>query len=545
MNNTNNPRVREFPAAKALLYADGLKKGDFEKKFVAVVNAYNDIVPGHIHLKELGEEVKKSIQKEGGVPFEFNTIGVCDGIAMGHEGMKFSLPSRDLIADSIEIMIKAHGVFDGIVFIGACDKNLPGMLLACARLNLPSIFITSGPMKPGKYKGKNVGVKLAFEAKALKDQKRISNEEYENIICSACPGAGTCAGLYTANSMACITEALGLSLNGCATVHALDKEKKEYAKKTGKKILELIEKGIKAKDIMTKTAFDNAFRLDMAIGASTNTMLHLPDIAKEAGFEFDLKQINEISKNTPNLTKLDPSSNFFMIDLHESGGIPAVLKELQKGNLLKDTLCVDGMLFERIENAKNLNTEIIKPITSPYSKEGGIAILFGNLAKEGSVIKTAGLPKDFPSVFEGTARVFNSEEEVTEFIENEKVQKGDILLIRFEGKIGGPGMREMLYPTASISALKLDKDVALITDGRFSGATKGLSIGHVEPEAALGGLIGKVKDGEKIKIDLENKTIDLLISEDEIQKRLEEPKPELKKIDSKVLENYRSSIIKK
>ena len=531
-----------MPAARALLYADGLKKDDFGKKFVAVVNSYNDIVPGHIHLRALGDEVKRAIKDAGAIPFEFDTIGVCDGIAMGHEGMKFSLPSRELIADSIEIMIRSHGIFDGIVFIGACDKNLPGMLIAAARLNLPSIFLTSGPMMPGEYKGKKIGVKAAFEARALHDLGKISKDDYEELVCSACPGAGTCAGLYTANSMACITEALGLSLKGCATVHAVDEKKKEVAYGTGKKIIELIDKNIRAKDIMKKESFENAFRVDMAIGASTNTMLHLPDIAKEAGLKFDFKWINRISESTPNLVKLNPNSDYFMIDLHNAGGIPAVMAELKKGNLLKDSLCVDGMMFERLQDAKNLNENVIFPFEKPYSRNGGIAILFGSLAKEGAVIKTAGLSSDFPKIFQGTAKVFDSEEAATKFIDSGKAKKGDVIVIRYEGKLGGPGMREMLYPTAAISAIGLDKDVALITDGRFSGATKGLSIGHVMPEAALGGAIGIVKNGDRIKIDLAKKKIDLLVGEREIKSMLKKFKPKMQKVNSKVLESYRKRI---
>ncbi len=536
-------QVRELPAARALLYAGGLKKDDFKKKFIAVVNAYNDIVPGHIHLRELGVEVKKGIIEAGAVPFEFDTIGVCDGIAMGHDGMKFSLPSRDLIADSIEIMIRSHGVFDGIVFIGACDKNLPGMLIAASRLNLPSIFVTAGAMKPGNYKGQRVGVKAAFEARAKLEKGLLNKTDYEELICATCPGAGSCAGLYTANSMACITEALGLSLNGCGTCLALDPKKKKLAYESGKKILELVENGIHLKDILTREAFENAFRLDMAIGASTNTMLHLPDIAKEAGFDFSLKLINEISETTPNLVKLDPSSSYFISDLDEAGGVSAVLKELQKGNLIKNMKCVDGSLFERIESAENKNNEIIFPFEKPYSKDGGISILFGNLCEEGSVIKTAGLPVDFPKIFKGKARVFECEEDATEYIDSEKVQKGDVIVIRNEGKVGGPGMREMLYPTASISALGLDKDVALITDGRFSGATKGLSIGHVAPEAALGGLIGVVKNEDKIVIDLEKKEINLIVEKKELEERKKKFKPMLKEIDSVVLKNYRKRFL--
>jgi dihydroxy-acid dehydratase len=539
----NPDDVKELPAARALLYADGLKKGDFSRKFVAVVNAYNDIVPGHIHMRELGDEVKRTLRKEGAVPFEFNTIAVCDGIAMGHEGMKYSLPSRELIADSVEIMVRSHSVFDGLVFIGGCDKNLPGMLMAAARLNLPSVFLTSGPMMPGRFKGKNIGVKAAFEARALKQEGKITEDDYEKLVCAACPGAGTCAGLYTANSMACITEALGLSPKGCATVHATDPKKKECARDAAKALIPLMQGGKKARDILTKKAFENAFRVDMAIGASTNTLLHLPEIAKEAGFEFSLERINSISDSTPNLVRLDPASAYFMTDLHRAAGIPAVMAELHKKGLLHNTGCVDGLLFDRLKGVKNSDTEVIRPVEKPYSKNGGIAVLFGNLAEEGCVLKTAGLPDDFPDVFEGTARVFDSEEEATSYLNSGKAQKGDVIVIRYEGRVGGPGMREMLYPTSAVSALGLGKDVALITDGRFSGATKGLSIGHIMPEAALGGAIGIVRDNDTITIDIGKKRIDLRADSSEISKRKSQFRPKMKETRSPVLQRYRKNIL--
>lgn len=540
---SGSSEIRELPAAKALLCADGLKPKDFKKKFIAIVDSYNDIAPGHIHLRILCETAKKAIRKAGAVPFEFPAIGVCDGIAMGHEGMKYSLPSREAIADSAEIMVKSHGIFDGILFIGACDKNLPGLLIAAARLNLPSVFLTAGPMMPGKYGGKRIGVKAAFEARALHDEGKISEKEYEKLVCSACPGAGTCAGLYTANSMACVTEALGLSLFGCATAPALGKEKKKFAVKSAEKLVELVGKGIKARDIMTKTAFENAFRLDMAIGASTNTLLHLPDIAREVGYDFPLEWVNNLSDSTPNLVKIDPSSEYFMIDLHRAGGVPAVMGELLKGKLLSDARTIDGTLFARLKKAKNPDGKVIRRIENPYSKTGGIAVLFGNLAKEGAVLKTAGIPQDFPKIFEGKAIAFESEESATAYINSGKVEKGDVLVIRCEGKVGGPGMREMLYPTSAISALGLDRDVALITDGRFSGATKGLSIGHVSPESALGGAIGIVETGDKIRIDISKKTIDLLLPEETLNQRLASIKPSMQETNSKVLLNYRNSCL--
>ncbi len=533
--------IKKLPAAASLLYADGLKQEEMNRPFIAIANSFNEITPGHIHLNKLGEAAKKGIREAGGIPFEFHTIAVCDGIAMGHEGMKLSLPSRETIADSIEEMVASHGVFAGVVFIAGCDKNAPGHLKAAARLNLPSVFVSAGPMAAGLYQGKKVGVKAAFEAKARLENKKISEEEYQKIVCSACPGPGTCAGLYTANSMACITEALGLSLPMCATTAALDKEKQRIAFESGKLVVELVKRGLTARKIMTEGAFENALRLDMAIGASTNTMLHVPDIAKEAGFEFDLNRINELSENTPNLVKLDPSSNYFMEDLHAAGGIPAVMAELKLKGLVQNTQTVEGKMFDRLINAKVKNKEVIRPIERPYSKSGGISILYGNLAEKGSVIKTSGISPEFPNVFEGKAAVFDSEEQANGFIAEGKVEKGSVIVIRYEGPIGGPGMREMLYPTAGISGLGLDPYVALITDGRFSGATHGASIGHVAPEAAVGGNLALVQNGDRIKIDLPKRRIDLLVDAKELEKRREEWRKsfKLKYLPEGVLRNYR------
>tara|TARA_Y100000310_G_scaffold338215_1_gene427252 strand:- start:1927 stop:3555 length:1629 start_codon:yes stop_codon:yes gene_type:complete len=535
--------IKHLPAAESLLHADGLKEEEIDKPFIAIANSFNEITPGHIHLRELVEYVKIGIKEAGGIPFEFNTIGVCDGIAMGHQGMKYSLPSRETIADSIEEMVRSHGVFSGIVFIAACDKNIPGHLKAAARLNLPSAFVSAGAMKAGLYNGKKIGVKAAFEARAQLELGKISKEEYKKIVCNACPGAGTCSGLYTANSMAVVTEALGLSLPRCGTALALSKEKQELAHQTGKLILDLVKQDIKARDIMTEQAFENALRLDMAVGASTNTMLHVPDIAKEAGFEFDLNKLNELSESTPNLVKLDPSADYFIEDLHEAGGIPAVMAELKLKGLIHNTTTIEGKMFDRLLEAKIKNKEVIRPIENPYSKTGGIAVLYGNLAEQGSVIKTSGINKEFPRVFEGKAVVFDSEEEANKFIADGKVEKEMVLVIRFEGAAGGPGMREMLYPTASISGLGLDNDVALITDGRFSGATHGACIGHVAPEAALGGNIALVNNGDKIKIDLNKRRIDLLVDDAEMQKRRKKLKIELKDAPEGVLKNFRKKFI--
>ncbi len=537
--------IKHLPAAEALLHADGLKHVEIEKPFIAIANSFNEITPGHIHLRKLVEHVKRGVREAGAIPFEFNTIGVCDGIAMGHTGMKYSLPSRETIADSIEEMVRAHGVFAGIVFIAACDKNIPGHLKAAARLNLPSVFVTAGPMAPGYYKGKKIGVKAAFEARAQLELGKISKEEYQKIVCCACPGAGTCSGLYTANSMAAVTEALGLSLPMCATALALSKEKEKIAYESGKLIVQLVKNGLKARNVMTEQAFENSLRLDIAIGASTNTMLHVPDIAKEAGYSFDLRRINELSETTPNLVRLDPSSDYFMDDLHLAGGIPAVMAELKSKGLIHNTTTVEGKMFDRLYGfAEVKNKEVIRPIENPYSKEGGIAVLYGNLAEQGSVVKTSGISSEFPKVFEGKAAVFDSEEQANDFIAKGKVQKGSVIVIRFEGPVGGPGMREMLYPTAAISGLDLDNDVALITDGRFSGATKGACIGHVMPEAALGGNIAVVKNGDKIRIDLDKGRIDLLISKDELAKRKKGLKIKLRELPNGVLKNFRKRFIR-
>jgi dihydroxy-acid dehydratase len=531
--------VKKLPAARCLLYADGIDEKDIDRPFIAVVNSFNEINPGHIHLQKLGQKVKDGIRAAGGVPLEFHTIAVCDGIAMGHEGMKYSLPSRETIADSIEEMIRGHGIFEGAVYIASCDKNLPGHLKASARINLPSIFVTGGPMMPGKYGSQRLGVKAAFEARSQYERGRITKEVYEELISNACPGAGSCSGLYTANSMACVTEALGLSLKMCASTHALDPAKEVIAFESGKRIIELVRDGVTVKDVVTEKTIENALRVDMAIGASTNTLLHVPALAEELGFKFDLSIIDEINASTPNLVRLNPANELYMIDFHKAGGIPAVMGELQKKGLLHNTLTVDGNLFDRLVGEKTRNSDVIRPIEKPYSKTGGLAVLYGNLAEEGAVIKEAAVSKNFPRVFNGKARVFDSEEEVNEFLSKEEVEKGTVLVIRYEGKIGGPGMREMLYPTSAVSGLGLDEDVALITDGRFSGASKGPCIGHIQPEAALGGTIALVINGDKIRIDLEKKRIDLLIDESELTKRRRNFKVKVKSVPYGVLRNYR------
>jgi dihydroxy-acid dehydratase len=534
--------VKELPAARCLLYADGLDEKDIDRPFIAVVNSFNEITPGHIHLQTLGQKVKEGIRAAGGIPLEFHTIAVCDGIAMGHEGMRYSLPSRETIADSIEEMIRGHGIFEGAVYIASCDKNLPGHLNASARINLPSIFVTGGPMMPGKYGSRRLGVKAAFEARSQYERGRISRDVYEELMSNACPGAGSCSGLYTANSMACVTEALGLSLKMCASTHALDPAKEVIAFESGKRIIELVREGVTVKDVVTEKAIENALRVDMAIGASTNTLLHVPALAEELGFEFDLSMIDEINASTPNLVRLNPATELYMIDFHKAGGVPAVMGELQKKTLLHDTTTVDGKLFDRLVGEQTRNSDVIRPIEKPYSRTGGLAVLYGNLAEEGAVIKEAALSPNFPRVFTGKARVFDSEEEVNEFLSKEEVEKGIVLVIRYEGRVGGPGMREMLYPTSAVSGLGLDEDVALITDGRFSGASKGPCIGHIQPEAALGGTIALVKDGDAIQIDLERKKVDLLVDERELTRRRRGFKAKVKQLPSGVLRNYKQMI---
>ncbi len=533
--------VKELPAAKCLLYADGLKREEIGKPFIAVANSFNEITPGHIHLQRLGEKVKQGIRAAGGIPLEFDTIAICDGIAMGHEGMKYSLPSRETVADSIEEMIRGHGIFKGAVYIASCDKNLPGHLMAAARLNLPSIVVTGGPMMPGSYKGRKVGVKAAFEAKSLYERGKMSREDYEELVSKTCPGAGSCAGLYTANSMACVTEALGLSLKGCASIHAIDPCKEEIAFESGKRIVELVKQGLRIRDIVTEESVENAFRVDMAIGASTNTILHVPALAEELCFTFDLARINELSASTPNLVRLNPASDYFMSDFHLAGGVSAVMAELAKKNLLHNTQTVSGMLFDRLKGERTLDENVIRPVKKPYSASGGIIVLYGNLAEKGALVKESAISEGFPRVFTGKAEVFDGEEEASKYLSSEEVAKGTIIVIRYEGKLGGPGMREMLYPTAAISGLGLDEDVALITDGRFSGATKGPCIGHVEPEAALGGNIALVERGDAIKIDLEKRRIDLLISGRELAARRKKLKIKLKELPIGVLRNYRQT----
>ncbi len=511
---------------RALLHCLGVH--DFTKPLIAIVNCYNQFVPGHMHLQKLVEPVRKGIIAAGGVPLEFNTIGVCDGITMGLQGMKYSLPSRELIADSIEIMLKAHPV-DGAVFMAACDKNGPGMLMASARVNIPSIFLSAGPMYSGKFKGKNVDIISVFEALGEFKAGKLKLSELEELERTACPGAGSCAGLFTANSIACMIEALGMSLPGCATAHAEDRKKYQLAEQSGKRILGLVKEGVRPSDIMTISAFENAIRVDMAIGGSTNTTLHLPAIANELGIRIDLEVFDYISRRTPNLTMIRPSGKHTMLDFDRAGGIPAVLKRLQE-QLNIDCLTVTGKNIG--ENLKNVNVkgdDVIKTTKKPYSKDGGIAVLYGNLAPNGSVVKQIAVNEKMLK-HSGRARVFNSEEEANKSILGKKIKRGDVVVIRYEGPKGGPGMREMLNPTSAIAGLGLSDSVAIITDGRFSGGTRGPCIGHISPEAFEGGPLAVVEDGDTIKIDIPNRKLDVDLSDKEIKKRLSKWKPPKRKL---------------
>lgn len=524
---------------RALLRACGLSDEDFDKPLIGIANSYIDIIPGHVHLREFVQPIKEEVRKAGGVPIEFNVIGVDDGIAMGHYGMHYSLPSRELIADSIETVVEAHQL-DALICIPNCDKIVPGMLMAAARLNIPTIFISGGPMLAGEINGKKVDLISVFEGIGQLKAGKITERELKLIEEQACPTCGSCSGMFTANSMNCITEVLGLGLPGNGTIPAVDPRRELLARQAARQIMELLRRNIRPRDILTIEAFDNAFAVDIAMGGSSNTILHLLAIAREAGVEYDLARINEISKRTPTLCKISPSSHYHIQDLDNVGGIPALLKELIRGGYLPhpDKLTVSlKTLREIAQEAPEADGEVIRRIEDPYSKEGGIAILFGNLAPEGAVVKTAGVdPKML--VFKGKAICFNSEEEAIDGILGGKVKPGHVVVIRYEGPKGGPGMREMLSPTSAIMGMGLGDKVALITDGRFSGGTRGACIGHISPEAASGGPIGIVQDGDEILIDIPNRKLELLIPEEEFKRRMENFKPIQKEVKSPWLRRY-------
>ncbi|MBZ4688628.1 MAG: dihydroxy-acid dehydratase [Clostridia bacterium] len=519
---------------RSLLKALGLSDKEIERPLIGIVNSHNEVVPGHIHLDKIAEAVKRGVLLAGGTPLEFNSIAVCDGIAMNHTGMKYSLASREIIADSIEIMARAHA-FDALVFIPNCDKVVPGMLMAAARLNLPSIFVSGGPMLAGKFKGKRVSLSNMFEYVGAVKGGRMSMEDLKEAEETACPGCGSCSGMFTANSMNCLTEVLGMGLPGNGTIPAVDARRIRLAKEAGIKVMELLEKGITALDIMTETAFQNAMIVDMALGCSTNTVLHLPAIAREAAVDLDLQKFDKASQNAPQLCKLAPAGEHYMEDLDAAGGIGAVMAELAKKGLInKDAITVTAATVgQNIENKEILDKEIIRPADEPYSVDGGLAILWGNLAPDGAVVKK-GAVKESMMQHEGPARVFDSEEDAVEAILNNKIVAGDVVVIRYEGPKGGPGMREMLTPTAAVAGMGLDDKVALITDGRFSGATRGASIGHVSPEAAAGGPMALVQEGDIIEIDIPARKLQIKVSDAE----LEERKSKWQKPEPKVTKGY-------
>ncbi len=523
---------------RSLFKALGLTNEEMSCPLIGIVNSKNDIIPGHINLDKIAEAVKAGVRLAGGTPMEFQTIGVCDGIAMNHTGMKYSLGSREIIADSIEIMATAHA-FDALVFIPNCDKIVPGMLMAAARLNLPSIFISGGPMLAGRVKGKAVSLTQVFEGVGAAAAGHMSQEELADLEENACPTCGSCSGMFTANSMNCLTEALGMALAGNGTIPAVYSERIRLAKKAGMQIMQLWEQDIKALDIMTADAFQNAIRLDMAIGCSSNSVLHLLAIAAEAGVNIDLNLFNEISATTPHLCKLSPAGEHHMEDLYRAGGIQAMFNELNQ-KVLINTGCmtVSGKTVgENIVSTPVLDHDVIRPLDNPYSQTGGLAILFGNLAPEGAVVKKSAVAEEMMS-HEGPARVFESEEEAVEAILAGKIVAGDVIVIRYEGPAGGPGMREMLTPTSAIAGIGLDKEVALITDGRFSGATRGASIGHVSPEAAAGGLIALVEERDLIRIDIPACRLDLMVNAEILEKRQARWKVPEPKIKSGYMQRY-------
>ena len=504
---------------RSLFHALGMTKEEMERPLVGIVSSYNEIVPGHMNIDKIVEAVKLGVAMAGGTPVVFPAIAVCDGIAMGHKGMKYSLVTRDLIADSTECMALAHH-FDALVMIPNCDKNVPGLLMAAARVNVPTVFVSGGPMLAGHVKGKKTSLSSMFEAVGSYAAGKFTLEDVEEFENNACPTCGSCSGMYTANSMNCLTEVLGLGLRGNGTIPAVYSERIKLAKQAGMAVMDMYRKNIRPRDIMTADAFENALTADMALGCSTNSMLHLPAIANECGIKIDLDMVNQISARTPNICHLAPAGHAYMEDLNEAGGIYAVLNELTKKNLLHtDVMTVTGKtMAENIKGCINKNTDIIRPIDQPYSETGGIAVLKGNLAPNRCVVKRSAVAKEM-LVHKGPAKVFNSEEEAIAAITGGKIVKGDVVVIRYEGPAGGPGMREMLSPTSAIAGMGLDKDVALITDGRFSGATRGAAIGHVSPEAVNGGTIAYVQDGDIISIDIPNHSIQLEVSDEELAER--------------------------
>ncbi len=522
MNSDKIKKSCERAPHRGLLHATGLTNDDFKKPFIGVCNSYTEIIPGHVHLDEVSRYIKKYIRKAGGVPIEFNTIGICDGIAMGHEGMKYSLPSRELIADCVESMTRAH-CFDALICITNCDKIVPGMLMGALRVNVPTIMCSGGPMLAGKTPdGKTVDLISIFEGVAAHEQGNISDEELNTLEECACPGAGSCSGMFTANSMNCLCEALGMALPGNGTILSVDPKRKSLYRKAAQRVVEIAAaEGPRPRDIVNLDSLDNAFATDMAMGGSTNTVLHALAIAHEAGIKYDLDRINQISQKCPNICKVSPSSDYHMEDVDQAGGISAIIKEIaqKKGLINKDCMTITGKtIWQNVARAKIKNTDVIHELSNPYSEDGGLTILRGNIAEGGAVVKKAGvLPKMLK--FEGTAIIFDSQEDACKGILAGEVKSGHVVVIRYEGPRGGPGMQEMLAPTSYIMGQGLGDSVALITDGRFSGGTRGACIGHISPEAAEGGLIGLLENGDKILIDIPNHAIEADLSSDEIERR--------------------------
>jgi len=507
---------------RSLLRAAGVKEEDFDKPFIAVCNSYIDIIPGHVHLQEFGEIVKEAIREAGGVPFEFNTIGVDDGIAMGHIGMRYSLPSREIIADSLETVVSAHW-FDGLVCIPNCDKITPGMMMGALRVNIPTIFVSGGPMKAGRTSdGRAISLTSVFEGVGAFQSGKIDENSLRELELYGCPSCGSCSGMFTANSMNCLAEALGLALPGNGTILAIDPKRKEFVRESAKQLMKLIEMDLKPRDIVTIEAIDNAFALDMAMGGSTNTVLHTLAIAHEAGIDYPLERINEIAARVPHLAKIAPASDYHIEDVDRAGGVSAILNELLKkeGALHGECITVTGKtLRENVEGCEIKDTNVIRPIDNPHSQTGGLAVLFGNLAPNGSIVKVGAVDPSVGGYHKGPAICFDSQEEALAGIASGKVKEGHVVVIRYEGPKGGPGMPEMLAPTSQIVGMGLGTKVGLITDGRFSGATRGISIGHISPEAAEGGPIAFVEDGDIIEIDMNNRKITLMISDEELERR--------------------------
>ena len=538
MRSDNVKKGDQAAPARSLFNALGFTREEMAKPMIGIVSSYNEIVPGHMNIDKIVEAVKLGVAEAGGTPVVFPAIAVCDGIAMGHIGMKYSLVTRDLIADSTECMALAHQ-FDALVMIPNCDKNVPGLLMAAARVNVPTVFVSGGPMLAGRVHGKKTSLSSMFEAVGSKAAGKIDDEELEYFVEHTCPSCGSCSGMYTANSMNCLTEAIGMGLRGNGTIPAVYSERIRLAKKAGYAVMEMLKRDIRPRDIMTKDAFMNALTVDMALGCSTNTMLHLPAIAHEAGVDLNMEVANEVSSRTPNLCHLAPAGRTYMEDLNEAGGVYAVMNELSKKNLLNlDCITVTGKTVgENIKNAVNMDPETIRPIDNPYMAEGGIAVLKGNIAPDTGIVKRSAVAPEMMT-HEGPARVFDSEEDAIAAILGGKINPGDVVVIRYEGPKGGPGMREMLNPTSAIAGMGLGESVALITDGRFSGASRGASIGHVSPEAAVGGPIALIEEGDIIKVDIPNNALNVLVSDEVLAERRKNWKPREPKVTTGYLARY-------